>query len=73
VTNLTKHEIVIKYTTEEIYKGMSTSYPNNPLKVARWYWLEWWDHRYGPEPEVHTITVDGRTFTLEEIRNYRED
>lgn len=68
-----QHRIVVQAVQEYVHNGLSTNtavYPDK-ISVARTYLRNWWEYNYGPEPRVLTVTVDGETFTAEQIRSYK--
>lgn len=66
MSELKKHDITIRYIKTE-YPAISSVYP--PSRIAEKLFYDWWDHRWGPVPQVLDITVDGKVFTsIEETR-----
>lgn len=61
-----KREVTIRYVgIEQPYiESIRTN-----KEIARHYFYDWWDNRWGDEPEILDITVDGEVFnSLDDTR-----
>lgn len=54
-----KREVTIRYIGVE---HPNISSVRTSREIARKYFYDWWDRRYGPAPEIIDITVDGEVF-----------
>ncbi len=54
-----KHDITIRYIAEEHPQISST---RTSEEIAESLFYDWWGYRFGEEPKILDITVDGRTF-----------
>jgi hypothetical protein len=74
MSDLIRPEFRIRYIEEVTTTGMALSptYYTNNLQIARRYWQSWVEDTYPwMNRELLSITVDGETFSIEQIRSYK--
>ncbi len=63
-----KRDITVRYE-DESHPNISSSPTQYPARdVAKRVWYDWDDYFLGRAPKIISITVDGETFTNEELR-----